>query len=241
MLVAAAQLGAVPGDVEANVAAHADLVHAAAADGARLVVFPELSLTGYELERIAAEPELTLAEDDPRLAPLQRACDATGATAVAGVPMPAAGGARQLCALALGPTHPPVRCAKTFLHRAEAELFVAGDGPALVAIDGRRVALGICFDAAHPEHARAAAAAGAELYACGAIFGAGSENRIVDQAAGRARETGMPVLFALTSGRAGPYDTEGGSGMWDATGRPVVRLGDDAPALAVAELAPAAR
>jgi hypothetical protein len=48
----------------------------------------------------------------------------------------------------------------------------------------------------------------------------------------------MSVLFALTSGPAGPYDTEGGSGMWDPTGQPVVRLGDEAPALAIAELAP---
>lgn len=239
MLVAAAQLAAVPGDVDANVAAHADLVHAAAADGARLVVFPELSLTGYELERIAADSTLTIAGDDPRLIPLQRACEATGATAVAGLPMPAPEGGRQLCALALRAADPPVRCAKTFLHRAEADVFVAGDGPAVFELDGRRVGLGICFDAAHPEHARAAAAAGAELYACGAIFGPGSEDRIVDQATGRARETGMSVLFALTSGPAGPYDTEGGSGMWEPTGRPVVRLGDDAPALAIAELAPA--
>jgi predicted amidohydrolase len=241
MVVAAAQVESVPGDVDANVAMHTDLVRAAAADGARLIVFPELSLTGYELERIATEPTLTLAEDDPRLAPLRRACEATGATAVAGLPMPVPAGGRQLCALALGPAGPPVRCAKTFLHRAEAEVFIPGDGPAVLELDGRRVGLGICFDAAHPEHARAAAAAGAELYACGAIFGAGSEDRIVDQAAGRARETGMSVLFALTSGRAGPYDTEGGSGVWDSTGRPVVRLGHDAPAVALAELAPAAR
>jgi predicted amidohydrolase len=237
MRVAAAQLAAVPGDVDANVAAHADLVHAAAADGAQLIVFPELSLTGYDLERIGAEPALTFADDDPRLLPLQRACAATGATAVAGLPMPVPGGGRQLCALALRPADAPVRCAKTFLHHAEAEVFLAGDGPAVFAVDGRSVGLGVCFDAAHPEHARVAAAAGAELYACGAIFGAGSEDRIVEQATGRARETGMSVLFALTSGPAGPYDTEGGSGIWDSSGRPVVRLGDDAPALAIAELA----
>src|SRR3712207_8974882 len=46
------------------------------------------------------------------------------------------------------------RSAKTFLHHDEAEVFVPGAGPAVLALDGRRVALGICFDAAHPEHAR---------------------------------------------------------------------------------------
>jgi predicted amidohydrolase len=130
----------------------------------------------------------------------------------------------------------PVRCAKTFLHGAEPEVFVPGDGPEVLELDGLRFGLGICGDAAAPEHARAAAAAGAEVYVCGAIFARGTENRIVAQAAGRARETGMFVLFALASGPAGPYESSGGSGVWDPTGRPLVRLGDEAPALAVAEL-----
>jgi len=237
VLVAVAQLTAVPGNVEANVAAHVELVHVAAARGARLVAFPELSLTGYELERVAAEPALTLTEDDPRLAPLRQACAVTGVTAVAGLSMPAPGGGRQLCALVLRDGGDPVRCAKTYLHGAEADVFAAGDGPALLDLEGHRLGLGICADAAHPEHACAAAAAGAEVYVCGAIFARGTEQRIAAQATGRARETGMFVLFALTSGPAGPYDTRGGSGVWDPTGRALVRLGDEAPALAVAKLA----
>lgn len=236
VLIAAAQLTSVPGDIEANVAVHAGLVHEAAARGARLVAFPELSLTGYELERIATEPDLTLTDDDARLAPLRRACAETGVTAVVGLAMPAPSGDRQLCALALRGDEPPVRYAKTFLHGAEPEVFVAGDGLAVLEIEGRRIGLGVCSDAAHPEHARATAAAGAEVYVCGAIFTRGTEQRIVDQATGRARETGMFVLFALTSGPAGPLDTSGGSGVWDPEGRPLVRLGDQAPALAVAEL-----
>jgi 5-aminopentanamidase len=238
MLVAAAQLTAVPGDIEANVAAHVELVHDAAARGARLVAFPELSLTGYELEQIAAVPELTLSEDDPRLTPLRHACAVTGVTAVPGLAMPAPGGGRQLCALAMRGDGRPVRYAKTFLHGDEPEVFVAGDGPAVFEVDGRRLGLAICGDAAAAEHARAAAAAGAEVYVCGAIFPRGTENRIVAQAAGRARETGMSVLFALASGPADPFDSSGGSGVWNSAGEPLVRLGDEAPALAVAELGP---
>jgi 5-aminopentanamidase len=239
VLVAAAQLTSVPGDVEANVAAHVGLVDAAAARGARVVAFPELSLTGYELDRIASEPQLTLAEDDPRLSPLRWACAVSGVTAVVGLPMPVSGGDRQLCALALRGDGGSVRCAKTFLHDAEAEVFLAGDGPAMLELEGRRIGLGVCFDAAHPDHARAAAAAGAEIYVCGAIFGREAEHRIAAQAESRARETGMFVLFALTSGTAGPYDTRGGSGVWDPAGRPLVQLGDETPALAVAGVGPA--
>ncbi|MCE0762612.1 hypothetical protein LWC35_06775 [Pseudonocardia kujensis] len=52
-------------DVAANAHAHADTVRR---PGARLVVFPELSLTGYELDAPALDPA------DPRLAPLVEAC-----------------------------------------------------------------------------------------------------------------------------------------------------------------------
>jgi predicted amidohydrolase len=236
MLIAAAQLTSVPGDVEANVAAHVDLVHAAAGRDARLVAFPELSLTGYELARIEAEPALTLTADDPRLDPLKQACAAADVTAVVGLPMPTADGGRQLCALAIRPDGTLVRGAKTFLHGVENDVFTAGDGPTLLTHEDRTLALAVCADASHPEHARAAAAAGAEVYVCGAIFSRGTEQRREDQAEGRSSETGMALVFALTTGKAGPYDTDGGSGVWDSHGRPLARLGAEGPALVVGEV-----
>ena len=63
--VAVAQPATAFGGVRANVAAHRDAVAAA---GARLVVFPELSLTGYDL----AAPDVDPTGDE--LAPLVAAC-----------------------------------------------------------------------------------------------------------------------------------------------------------------------
>lgn len=51
------------------------------AAGARVVVFPELSLTGYELDAHA------VAVDDIALAPLVEACAATDALALVGAPV----------------------------------------------------------------------------------------------------------------------------------------------------------
>ena len=65
-------------DVSANALAHAAAVRAARS---RVVVFPELSLTGYELTAPL------LAPDDPRLEPLVEACAATGSIALAGAPI----------------------------------------------------------------------------------------------------------------------------------------------------------
>lgn len=69
MIVAATQFAPVAGDIDANVRTIAGLVRAAGAEGARVVVFAELSLTGYEPSLIRDTPGLFLTEDDPRLAP----------------------------------------------------------------------------------------------------------------------------------------------------------------------------
>ncbi len=76
--VAAAQPVCVAKDVVANAHAHADAIRAA---DARVVVFPELSLTGYELDADVVAP------DDPGLAPIVEACAACDAVALVGAPV----------------------------------------------------------------------------------------------------------------------------------------------------------
>lgn len=76
--IALAQLAPRLGDVEANLARHLEVLEAARAEGAGLVVFPELGLTGYLLQDLAGEVAMRL--DDPRLASLVAAT--TGMSAV---------------------------------------------------------------------------------------------------------------------------------------------------------------
>ncbi|WP_136249160.1 nitrilase-related carbon-nitrogen hydrolase [Halomonas borealis] len=70
--VAAAQLNAELGEVDTNLERHLEILQDAAARGVELLVFPELSLTGYglggDVMRVAMPVE------DPRLARLARAC-----------------------------------------------------------------------------------------------------------------------------------------------------------------------
>ena len=76
--IALAQIAPRLGDLEVNLARHHELLDAARANGAGLVVFPELGLTGYQLQDLAAEVAMRL--DDPRLASLAAAT--TGLSAV---------------------------------------------------------------------------------------------------------------------------------------------------------------
>jgi predicted amidohydrolase len=66
--IALAQIAPRLGALEVNLATHHDRLREARDLGADLVVFPELGLTGYQLQDLAAEVAMRL--DDPRLAEL---------------------------------------------------------------------------------------------------------------------------------------------------------------------------
>src|SRR4029079_14338333 len=90
IVIAVAQPLCVSLDVAANATAHAAAIRAATA---RVVVFPELSLTGYELDAP------TVDAGDPRLAPIVAACTETGATALVGAPVAGEAGRRHIALL----------------------------------------------------------------------------------------------------------------------------------------------
>ena len=92
--IAVAQTRPVAGDVPSNLDEHLDLARIAASEGAQVVVFPELSLVGYELDLADG---LAFSEDDPRLSPLLDLAASRGTTLVVGAPV------------RIGPV-PPHRC-----------------------------------------------------------------------------------------------------------------------------------
>jgi predicted amidohydrolase len=75
--IALAQIAPRLGQLEENLAAHHAIIDDARARGAGLVVFPELGLTGYLLQDLAAEVAMRL--DDPRLAALAGRTDGLSA------------------------------------------------------------------------------------------------------------------------------------------------------------------
>ncbi|HEY8868912.1 MAG TPA: nitrilase-related carbon-nitrogen hydrolase [Candidatus Limnocylindrales bacterium] len=76
--IALAQIAPRLGALEENLARHRELLAAARDERAGLVVFPELGLTGYQLQDLAGEVSMTI--DDPRLAAL--AAETRGLSAV---------------------------------------------------------------------------------------------------------------------------------------------------------------
>lgn len=73
LTLALAQINTNLGDVEANLEKHLSLIKEARAQGTDLLVFPELSLTGYALQDLASRVAHRPLSDDPIFQPLLRA------------------------------------------------------------------------------------------------------------------------------------------------------------------------
>lgn len=73
LTVALAQIDTTLGDVQANVEKHLQWIEDARARGADLILFPELSLTGYSLQDLAPTVARKPTSEDPSFAPLLKA------------------------------------------------------------------------------------------------------------------------------------------------------------------------
>ncbi|MBT2514252.1 carbon-nitrogen hydrolase family protein [Arthrobacter sp. ISL-30] len=235
LTVAAVQYNALDGGVAANAVEHVRCIEDADSHGASLVLFPELSLTGYDL-RLLEGPGEWLSAEDARLTDLHEICRRTGITAVVGAPWRDPQGNPRLASLAVHPDGHVTPVYKTHLHGQEKELFVAGDGPALLKLHGWKIAFAICSDAAHPAHAVEAARLGADVYAVSALYVEGQEQRLELHLAGRSMDHAMYSILANLAGDTTLGRSCGLSGIWDPNGRRIARVGGTGRGMVVAEL-----
>lgn len=123
LVVAAAQSAAVRGNLDENTAPHLRLIGVAASIGANLIVFPELSLTGYELDLARA---VQLERDDPRIEPLRRAAKKHGMHVLVSGPWVSGVDKPYLGAFLLSPER-SICYAKVHVHESEEKYFVPGE------------------------------------------------------------------------------------------------------------------
>jgi predicted amidohydrolase len=167
LIIAAAQSASVPGDISQNVANHVRFATIAAEHRVQLLVFPELSLTGYELTLARSN---ALRPDSGELKPLRHLSTQAQMTIVAGAPVLTDNGELHVAALALRPDGSVSTYAKVHVHESELGVFTPGPGGATLMVEDATIALAICADASHPQHAAGAAAHGAGVYAAGVMI-----------------------------------------------------------------------
>ena len=229
LAIAVAQPALMSNDVTGNALIHAATIREAAA---RVVVFPELSLTGYELDAPV------IAIDDLRLGPIVEACAETGSLALVGAPVAGEGGRRHIGMLAVDGGGVRIAYRTVGLGGDEPRHFSPGSAPAVLEVDGWRLGLAVCKDTGAPQHAADTAAMGMDAYVAGMLESADDAAIPEERARRAATDHGIWVAFASFAGSTGGGYTHaaGGSGVWSADGVAVARVGPEPGAIARATL-----
>ncbi|WP_189946872.1 carbon-nitrogen hydrolase family protein [Streptomyces roseolus] len=237
MKIAAAQFAPVAGDVEANVRTIAGLVREAGAAGARLVVFAELSLTGYETALIREDPALTLTEDDPRLEPVREACRAAGTAAVVNGPVRGGGPLPGLTTLVIAPDGTTLARydKRNLFHGPEQAAFTAGTADGRFVLDGLRFALATCYDNRFPDLAGRAAADDCSVYLASSMLEGGNDSFETVYPV-RARDFGLFVALGNSLGPSEVGKGGGRAGIWGPDGGRLADAGPEKPGFVVAEV-----
>lgn len=229
--IAAGQFAPARGCIEENRRHHEFLVTSAASAGVNLIIFPELSLTGYEPE-LAAELALS---DETCLAPLQALSDRYDITIIAGAPVSVEGKKPAVGAYVIS-SHRPVSCyRKMYLHPGESDYFSAGSHECVIEERAFYLGLAICADAGQPRHAERTVDQGAEVY-LNAVLSAGGYDNDAKQLAHYARLYALPTLMANYCGPSGGWKPVGKSAAWNARGERIAQAPEDCAALVIVDI-----
>jgi predicted amidohydrolase len=220
LTIAAAQSSSLKGDVAENMRRHGRFVAVAKERGADVILFPELSLTGYE-PTIAADHAVAL--DDGLLRPLREQADRSDVVILAGCPIRSTFDKPYIGLLIFRPGQPVAAYRKRFVHSSEEPYFVASNDTVVFSARDTAIGVAICADISNPVHAADAAAHGARLYLASVAKTPEDMAKAEANLASYARKHQMAAVMANYASPSGGFATGGRSAVWDETGRLVAQ------------------
>jgi len=234
--ICVAQLNFVVGDMPGNARKIIDAATAAYAQGARLLITPELSICGYAAEDLLLRPAFIDACDDALKTVARELAGFKGLHVVVGHPE---GGGLRTRSVAVTRRHnrASVLCeGQVVAHYDKRELpnyqvfderryFTPGQGVGVFEVEGVQVGLLICEDAWFDEPARLARDAGAQVLAVlnASPFHAGKGAEREQRMRERVADCGLPLVYAHLVGGQDEVIFEGRSFALDVQGQVVAR------------------
>ena len=233
MRIWVAQTRPIKGDIQNNIDNHKKLIDLAIFNGADIVIFPELSITGYEP---ALAKELATDQDDGRFDDFQRISDAEQITI--GVGVPTKDGTGKCISMLLFQPHEARRTySKKYLHPDEEEYFISGRSFTGLEVNEAKVALAICYEISVPEHAEDAFKSGAEIYIASVAKFANGIDQAINRLSDIAHRYSMTVLMSNCVGEADGFECAGKTSIWNNKGLLVGQLNDQDEGLLIIDTA----
>lgn len=230
MKIAAAQTKPTDGNIEANLATHFHLASLAADHGVKLIVFPELSLTGYQRE---SAMQLAFIEKDPRLDKLKALAVDKNIIIVAGAPIQIAT-KLHIGTFILQPDNTSSIYTKQFLHQGEEVFFTPNfEFNPTIQLEDELISLAICADITTPIHPANAGKSNTTLYIASLFYTPNGITEAFQQLSHYANLHAMHILMANYTGQSYVYEAAGQSAFWNNKGHLVSQLKNNEEALLI--------
>ncbi|MFC4477053.1 carbon-nitrogen hydrolase family protein [Flavobacterium chungangensis] len=232
MILAAAQTKPKRGDISSNLLNHYNLIELAAQNGANLIAFPELSITGYERENAEA---LVFTEDDYRIDHLKELSVRNNIVIIAGAPI------RIDSKLFIGefiiaPDDSVSIYTKQFLHEGEDDFFDSSfDYNPMLTIEDQNISFAICADIDNPLHPENAAKNDTDIYIASIFFSPNGIPNAYRDLQNYAEKHKMNVLMSNFSGESWGSPSAGQSAFWNNKGELVGQMNDSDSGLLLVE------
>ncbi|GAB4021799.1 carbon-nitrogen hydrolase family protein [Spirosoma migulaei] len=222
MKICVAQTRPVKGDIERNRIRHEELIALAVSNEADIIIFPELSLTGYEPQ---LANELATDQNDSRFDSFQKISDTNNIIIGIGVPTQTTTG---ICiSLAIfQPNQVRQTYSKKYLHADEVPFFKSGQNLTGLLGNEAAIALAICYELSVPEHAEDAFKQGAKIYIASVAKSIEGVEKATQRLAEIAATYSMTVFMSNCVGRCDDFDCGGKTSIWNTGGLLVGQLND---------------
>ncbi|MEE4349831.1 MAG: carbon-nitrogen hydrolase family protein [Pacificimonas sp.] len=232
MILAAAQFRSKAGDVASNIDRHLQFADEANRHGADIIVFPELSLSGYE-PTLAEGLETTA--DDTRFEPLKRHAQALTMTICAGMPLMTSG-KPEIGMIVWQPDGRAETYGKQILHDDELPFFSSAKRNLTISIKGQCLVPAICYESLQTSHAEAASKGGANVYLASVAKPEGGMRKAVAHYPTMAKQHKMTVIVANAVGPSDNFVSVGQSAVWNSTGGCLGSCNETDEALLIADM-----
>jgi predicted amidohydrolase len=231
MRICVAQTRPIKGDIQSNIDNHKRLINLAISNGADMVFFPELSITGYEPELAEV---LATHRDDRRFDVFQELANSRQIIIAVGVPT--RNNPRPCISMVLFQPHKARQTySKKYLHADEEPFFSGGQSSVGLIGESSNIALAICYEISVPEHAEQAFKSGAEIYVASVVKSVNAVEQASKRLSAIANQYSMTVLMSNCVGESGGDACGGKTAVWNDRGVLLGQLDDTSEGVLIFE------
>lgn len=220
MIISTAQTKPTAGNIEHNICQHLELLELATQVGSDVIVFPELSITGYEP---TLANELATTHENQRFNVFQQKSDLNNITIIIGCPIQGNNGIH-IGSVIFQPNIERKVYLKKYLFHSETPYFKSGEAISTFEINKYRIAPAICYEISVKEHQECAYANHAELYLASVVEDEQLIPNAFEKMSNTSKAYNMVSLMSNCIGISGGYQCGGNSAIWNENGDLIEKL-----------------